>query len=79
MPLHRLVIYRHDRLLGQFDSTTPDSLQATRDIAARLPAEEGYRFELFVADGERRLIEAGPEGIRTLGSTPIFVRGSLDT
>ena len=79
MPLHRLVIYRHARLLGQFDSTTPDSLQATRDIAARLPAEEGYRFELYVADGERRLLEAGPDGIRVLGSTPVYVRASLDT
>lgn len=78
MKTYRLVIYRHDRLLGHFESHTPWSREAARDIAARLSADDGYRLELLVADGERRLLESTPQGLRVLSREPEFKPASLD-
>jgi len=75
---YRLVIYRHDRLLGHFESDTPWSREAARDIAARLSADDGYRLELLVADGERRLLESTPQGLRVLSREPEFKPASFD-
>jgi hypothetical protein len=74
----RLIIHRHDGLLGYFESDTPGALEAARDIAARLSASDGYRLELLVADGERRLLESTPQGLRVLSREPSFKPASLD-
>ena len=74
----RLIIHRHDRLLGYFESDTPQSLDAVRDVAARLNASDGYRLELLVADGERRLLESTPQGLRVLSREPLFKPAPLD-
>ena len=49
------------------------ALADSRDIAARLPAKDGYQLSLQVADGERRLLESTPQGIRLLASENLFV------
>lgn len=72
MKAYRLVISRHGRLLGQFDSETPWAGEAIRDLLQRLPAGDGYRTELFVAHDERRLLESGPHGLTVLGREPLF-------
>lgn len=72
MKAYRLVISRHGRLLGQFDSETPWAGEAIRDLLQRLPAGDGYRTELFVAHDERRLLESGPHGLIVLGREPLF-------
>ncbi|THF65573.1 cytoplasmic protein [Pseudothauera nasutitermitis] len=72
MTSHRLIIWRHDRLLGHFDSHTPWSREAVEDIAARLGEGDGYRLERQAAEGERRLLESTPGGIRVLGIEPLF-------
>ena len=72
MATHRLVIWRHERLLGHFDSTTPWSEEAVKDIAGHLHASDGYRVQCLVAHSERRLVESGPAGIRVLGIEPDF-------
>ncbi|MFC4487679.1 cytoplasmic protein [Tepidiphilus baoligensis] len=72
MKIYRIVIFRHGRLLGQFDSETPWAAEAVHDLLQRLPEQEGYRTELFVAHDERRLIESGPGGLRLLGREPLF-------
>lgn len=66
MHIYRLIIRRHDRLLGHFESSTPWSREAVEDIAARLGTDDGYQLELLIADGERRLLESSPDGIRVL-------------
>ncbi|WP_406625200.1 cytoplasmic protein [Acidovorax sp. SDU_ACID1] len=78
MHTYRLVIRRHDKPLGHFESSTPWSREAVEDIAARLPAADGYRLELLIANGERRLLESGPDGIRVLSTDLIFTTTSLD-
>ncbi len=78
MDTYRLVIRRHDRLLGHFESGAPWSREAVEDIAARLPAADGYRLELLVASGERRLLESSRDGIRVLSSDLLFTTTSLD-
>jgi hypothetical protein len=75
---YRLIVHRHGRLLGHFESDTPQSLEAARDIAACLHASDGYRLELLVADGERRLLEGTPQGLRVLSREPLFKPASLD-
>ena len=72
MPCYRLFVYRHDKPLGHFDADSVDALDAVRDIAARLPAQDGYRLELAVAHDERRLLESGPDGLRVLAREPLF-------
>ena len=72
MNAYRLVISRHGRLLGQFDSETPWAGDAIRDLLQRLPECYGYRTELFVAREERRLLESGPGGLKLLGREPLF-------
>jgi hypothetical protein len=72
MNAYRLVISRHGRLLGQFDSETPWAGDAIRDLLQRLPECDGYRTELFVAREERRLLESGPGGLKLLGREPLF-------
>lgn len=72
MTVYRLVIHRHSRLLGQFDSETPWARKAIADLLERLPEQDGYRTELFVAHDERRLLESGPQGLRVVGREPLF-------
>ncbi|MEK7694813.1 MAG: cytoplasmic protein [Pseudomonadota bacterium] len=78
MKTYRLNIWRHDRLLGHFDSGTPWAAEAVKDVAGRLGAADGYRLELLVATDERRVLESGPGGVRVLGIEPLFVKTSLD-
>lgn len=73
MPHYRLLVHRDDKYLGHFDADTGDALPAIREIAARLPAGDGYRLELQAAHGERRLLESSPDGLRVLGREPLFV------
>ena len=77
MHTHRLIIHRHDRLLGHFDSSLPWSLEAVAEVALRLPETEGYRLELFVARSEQRVLESSPDGVRVLYSNPIFTPANL--
>lgn len=72
MPHYRLLVHRHDKYLGHFDADTGDALHAGREIAARLPAGDGYRIEWLVAHAERRLLESGPDGLRVLSREPLF-------
>lgn len=77
MKAYRLVISRHGRLLGQFDSDTPWADDAIRDLLQRLPVRDGYRTELFVAYEERRLLESGPHWVKILGREPAFLPLSI--
>ena len=77
MQIHRLIIHRNERLLGHFDSDVPWSLEAVQDIAARLPEADGYRLELLVASGERRILESSPSGVRVLASDPLLTPATL--
>lgn len=72
MPVYRLVIKRHGRLIGHFESAATAGLDDSRDIASRLPSADGYQLSLQVADGERRLLESTPGGIRLLASETLF-------
>lgn len=71
MNRYRLMVSRNNRLAGHFESATPWALEAVQDIA-RCLADAGYAIQFQVADGERRLLESGPEGVRVLHSEPIF-------
>lgn len=77
MQTHRLIIHRHERLLGHFDSSVPWSLEAVQDLVARLPETDGYRLELLVSSGERRILESSPSGVRVLSSDPLFSPATL--
>ena len=79
MHIYRLIIRRHDRLLGYFESSTPWSREAVEDIAARLGSDDGYHLELLIADGERRLLESSPDGIRVLSIEYRFKSVALST
>lgn len=72
MKAYRIVISRHGRLLGHFESDTPWAEDAIRDLLRRLPGRDGYRTELFVAHDERRLLESGPDGLKVLSRKPLF-------
>lgn len=72
MSTYRLVVQRHQKLLGHFESNTPWASEAVKEIAARFPKEEGFELELLVAKEERRLVEMSSSGIRVLGREPVF-------
>lgn len=72
MPHYRLLVRRHDKPWGHFDADTVEALDAIRDIAARLPADDGYHLELLLARDERRWLESGPGGLRVLAREPLF-------
>lgn len=78
MTIYRLIIARHGRLLGHFESSAPWALEALRDIAASLPAGAGYHLRTQVSDGERRLLESTPAGTRVLASEHVFAFSALD-
>jgi len=71
MQKYRLIIQRHGQLLGHFDSDLPWAREAVQSIAGCL-GELGYGLELMVADGERRLLESSPSGIKLLASEPLY-------
>ncbi|MBG6290150.1 cytoplasmic protein [Pseudomonas nitroreducens] len=77
MQKYRLIIQRHGRLLGHFDSDLPWANEAVSSIACCL-GELGYGLELLVADSERRLLESSPEGIKVLSSVPLYRPLALD-
>lgn len=78
MQTYRLVITRHDKLLGHFESSTPWSLEAVRDIAGHLLAEEGYQLELQVAYDERRILDTGAGVVRIMSCEPLFKPAAPD-
>ncbi|AGI24724.1 hypothetical protein H681_14270 [Pseudomonas sp. ATCC 13867] len=71
MQKYRLTIQRHGQLLGHFDSDLPWARDAVRAIADALGGQ-GFVLELQVADGERRLLESSPAGIKLLASEPLY-------
>lgn len=77
MQTYRLIIQRHGQLLGHFESAVPWAREAVQSIAGCL-GELGYSLELQVADGERRLLESTPQGIRLLSGEPLFRRAALE-
>ncbi|MGO3741747.1 cytoplasmic protein [Kerstersia sp.] len=76
MQTYRLIIQRHGKLLGHFESAASWSRDAIADIASRLPASDGYQIELQVEDGERRIVESTPAGIRLLAREAFFKSSS---
>ncbi|MDY0976186.1 cytoplasmic protein [Massilia sp. CFBP9012] len=78
MTIYRIDIRRHGRLLGHFESGTPWSLEAARDIAATLGKADGYQLTFALARDERRLVESGPNGMRLVSSEPLFVATTLE-
>ncbi|MDR2154052.1 MAG: cytoplasmic protein [Burkholderiaceae bacterium] len=78
MNTYRLMIHQRDRLLGHFESGTPYSEDAIKTIATSLNQCEGYRLELLVACGEKRLVESTSQGVRLLYSELLFKPFSLD-
>ncbi len=76
MNRYRLMVRKGARLLGHFESATPWARDAVQDIS-RCLAGAGYDLELLVADGERRLLDCAPDGIRLLASEPLFKRAEL--
>ncbi|MGX0957691.1 hypothetical protein AB7M18_003819 [Pseudomonas viridiflava] len=79
MSTYRLVVQRHQKLLGFFESDTPCASEAIRELVSRLPTSEGFELKLLVAMGERRMIESTPTGIRVLSREPIFSNMAIDT
>lgn len=77
MQTYRLIIRRHNKLLGYFESNTPWALEAVKDIAQRLSDCDGYHLEAQVSEGERRLLESSPDGIRVLSSEQLFKMTTL--
>ena len=72
MQAYRLIIRRYDRLLGHFETDTPWASEALEEILGRPPSSEGYRIELQASEGERRLLESSPTGIRVLSIKQIY-------
>ena len=77
MPIFRLTISHDDQLLGHFESDLPSALQAIRKISASL-SDSGYSLDLLVAHSERRLLESGPDGVRTISREPLFAHAPLE-
>lgn len=77
MQIYRLIIRRHNKLLGHFESDTPWALEAMQDIAQRLLDCDGYQLETQVSEGERRLLESSSEGIRVLSTERVFKTATL--
>lgn len=77
MSSYRLLVHQQDRHLGHFDAEGAEALQTIHRIAALLRPEDGFQLELLVAQGERRLLESGPEGLRVLSREPLFQPASL--
>lgn len=72
MDTYRLIVHHEGRLLGHFDAAGPRALADVDLVATRLGSTEGYSLELFVAQGERRLLETRPDSIRVLSAEPLF-------
>ncbi|RFA27330.1 cytoplasmic protein [Alkalilimnicola ehrlichii] len=72
MTAYRLVIWRNDRLLGQFETEVPWAREAIRDMLKRLPTNEGYRVKAFIAHDEQRILASAQAGMKLLGRELIF-------
>ncbi len=78
MKIYRLMIYRHDRLLGHFESAVPWAREAVAEIRASLVQMDDVRLELLEGYDERRVVESTPHGVRLLYSEPLFRPIPLD-
>lgn len=72
MQTYRLIIRRHGRLLGHFDTAAPQSAQAILQIAEHLPAIQGFEHELMVSTEEHRILEVSQGVTRVVSAQPIF-------
>lgn len=75
---YQLVIRKNDRLLGHFESSSPWSREAVREVASALKHAGGFEIELLVAVDERRIVESGPTGIKVLAREHVFKSVSPD-
>jgi len=78
MKIYRLIIRNRERLLGHFESDTPWSEEATKEILACLSKHSDYHFELQIAYDEKRLVESTPQGVRVLSRELLFKPVPLD-
>ncbi|HYQ21793.1 hypothetical protein [Stenotrophomonas sp.] len=65
---YRLTIRRHGQYWGQFDCEGPDALQHLQDVAARLPADDGFQLQQLKGVGEERILSSGAGGLRVLAA-----------
>ncbi len=72
MKIYRIVVRQDGRLLGHFESEVPWALEAISIVEAEFAKNPGFQFERLVAEEERRLIQAGPEGVRVLNRELVF-------
>ncbi|MBZ9556514.1 MULTISPECIES: cytoplasmic protein [unclassified Modicisalibacter] len=72
MSMYRLVVRRHGRLLGHFDTDVPGAFAVVQEIAELLAGGESIELALLAAEDERRWLETGPDGMRVIGREPIF-------
>lgn len=68
----RLIVNLEGRLLGHFEADGPHALNDIDLIASNFQKIPGFELELLVAQGERRILETGPDSIRVLSAEPIF-------
>jgi len=50
MQTHPLIIWRHGRLLGFFETDAPGARESAEQMLQRLLASEGYRVQVQAAD-----------------------------
>ena len=65
---YRLQIHRHGIYWGHFDCEGANALQQLADIAARLPAEEGFQLQRQKGVGEQRILSSSADGLRVLAA-----------
>lgn len=66
MKSYRLVIRQQGRIVGHFDTTWEAALEDACMARSLFGLAGGYQCELLVSDGERRILESTPEGLRLL-------------
>ncbi|MDH2433957.1 cytoplasmic protein [Pokkaliibacter sp. MBI-7] len=72
MSVYRLVIHRHGKLLGHFESGTPWAEQAIMEVAALFPDAAGFQLSAQKSIEERRLLASGPEGVQIIHAEHTF-------
>ncbi|ACF52088.1 hypothetical protein D7U98_22925 [Stenotrophomonas maltophilia] len=65
---YRLQIHRDGVYWGHFDCSGPDALRRMDNIAAQLPADQGFQLQRQKGVGEERILSSNADGLRVLAS-----------
>jgi hypothetical protein len=79
MKIYKIIVTRYSKPWCEIliDNGTRSDEILLDSFTNRFPKSEGFKLTYLKANGEKRLLESSPEGIKVISRQPIFISHEL--